>query len=95
MLKLTPSQLAGLKLARDGDLYSQTEGKWAHENATVTYAKNDRWKERPQKIKTVTAKTLADLCENGFLERRNVTDDGLTDAYGITMAGKIWLLRHK
>ncbi|MDM9629312.1 hypothetical protein QTL95_25810 [Rhizobium sp. S152] len=95
MLKLTPSQTAGLKLARDGDLYPQPGSKWTHENATVTYAKNDRWKERPQKIKTVTAKTLVDLCEHGFLERRNLTQDGVTDAYGISMAGKIWLLQNK
>lgn len=95
MLELSPSQVAGLKLARDGDLCPQSEGKWTHENATVTYAKNDRWKERPQKIKTVTAKTLADLCGHGFVERRNLTDNGLTDSYGISMAGKIWLLQNR
>jgi hypothetical protein len=43
----------------------------------------------------VTAKTLVDLCEHGFLERRNLTDDGTTDTYGITMGGKIWLLQNK
>ncbi|MBO9123460.1 MULTISPECIES: hypothetical protein [unclassified Rhizobium] len=95
MAELTPAQIAGLKLARDGDLFPQAAGKWTHENATVTYAKTDRWKERPQKIKTVTAKTLVDLCEHGFLERRNLTDDGTTDTYGITMGGKIWLLQNK
>ncbi|MDM9622194.1 hypothetical protein A6U87_17295 [Rhizobium sp. AC44/96] len=95
MIELTPSQIAGLKLARDGDLYPQPASKWTHENATVTYAKSDRWKERPQKIKTVTAKTLVELVEPGLLERRHVSDDGLTDVYGISMAGKIWLLQNK
>lgn len=95
MLKLSPSQLAGLKLARAGDLFPQPDGKWTHENATITYAKNDRWKERPQKIKFVTAKILFDLCRNGFIERRNLTTDDITDSYGISMAGKIWLLQNK
>ncbi|ARM90189.1 hypothetical protein RHEC894_CH03946 [Rhizobium sp. CIAT894] len=95
MIELTPSQIAALKLARDGDLYPQPANKWTHQNATVTYAKNDRWKERPQKIKSVTAKTLGELKEPGFLERRHLDDDGAKDVYGITMAGKMWLLKNK
>lgn len=93
MIELTPSQIAALKLARDGDLYPQPANKWTHENATVTYAKTDRWKERPQKIKSVTAKTLGELKEPGFLERRHLDDDATKDVYGITMAGKMWLLK--
>jgi hypothetical protein len=95
MIELTPSQIAALKLARDGDLYPQPANKWTHENATVTYAKTDRWKERPQKVKSVTAKTLGELKEPGFLERRHLDDDVSKDVYGITMAGKMWLLKNK
>ncbi len=52
-------------------------------------------KERPQKIKSVTAKTLGELKEPGFLERRHLDDDVSKDVYGITMAGKMWLLKNK
>jgi hypothetical protein len=95
MTELTPAQIAGLKLAQQGDLHPQSAKKWTHENATVTYAKNDRWKERPQKIKSVSNVTLGQLIEPGFLERRHVDDDAEKDVYGITMAGKIWLLKNK
>ena len=95
MIELSPSQIAGLKLAQQGDLHPQSPKKWTHANATVTYAKNDRWKERPQKIKSVTDVTLNQLEANGFLERRHVDDDASKDAYGITMAGKVWLLKNK
>lgn len=95
MIELTPSQIAGLKLAKDGDLYPQSAKKWTHQNAQVTFAKTDRWKERPQKIKFVSNKTLAELREPGLLERRHLDDDAEKDVYGITMAGKMWLLRNK
>lgn len=95
MTELTPSQITGLKLAQQGDLYPQSPKKWTHENATVTFAKNDRWKERPQKIKSVSDATLNQLEANGFLERRHVDDDASKDVYGITMAGKVWLLKNK
>ncbi len=95
MIELTASQIAGLKLARDGDLYPQSAKKWTHQNATVTYARTDRWKERPQKIKSVSSKTLEELKRQGFLERRHLDDDAEKDVYGITMAGKMWLLKNK
>ncbi|MDL2410389.1 hypothetical protein PY650_33305 [Rhizobium calliandrae] len=95
MTELTPSQIAGLKLAQQGDLHPQASKKWTHENATVTYAKNDRWKERPQKIKSVTDATLNHLEASGLLERRHLDEDASKDVYGITMAGKVWLLKHK
>lgn len=95
MIELTPSQVAALKLARDGDLYPQPMKKWTHQNATVTYAKNDRWKERPQKVKSVTSKALDELKASGFVERRHLDHDASKDVYGITMAGKMWLLKNK
>lgn len=95
MIELTPSQIAGLKLAKVGDLYPQSATKWTLQNATVTYAKTDRWKERPQKIKVVTHKTIDDLLQPGLIERRHLDDDAAKDVYGITMAGKMWLLQNK
>lgn len=95
MIELTPSLIAALKLAKDGDLYFQSTKKWTHQDATVTYAKNDRWKERPQKIKSVTAKSIDELSESGLIERRHLNDDASQDVYGITMAGKMWLLKNK
>jgi len=95
MIELTPSKIAGLKLAQQGDLYPQSAKKWTHENATVTYAKTDRWKERPQKVKFISDKTLEELKELGFLERLHLNDDAEKDVYTITMAGKIWLLKNK
>lgn len=95
MIELTPSKIAGLKLAQQGDLYPQSTKKWTHQNATVTYAKTDRWKERPQKIKFISDKTLEELKDLGFLERLHLNDDAGKDVYTITMAGKIWLLKNK
>lgn len=95
MIELTPSQIAGLKLAQQGDLYPQSPKKWTHENATVTFAKSDRWKERPQKIKFTSDVTLGQLTAQGLLERRHLDHEAAKDVYGITMAGKIWLLRNK
>lgn len=51
MITLTPTQIRGLKLAKDGKLFPLPPKKWTHLNAVVTYAKTDRFKERPQKVK--------------------------------------------
>ncbi len=95
MIALTPTQLRGLKLAKEGDLFPQPKKKWTHLDAVVTYAKSDRFQERPQKIKFLTTATLEELKEYGFLERRNLTDNVETDSHEITMAGKIWLMKNK
>jgi hypothetical protein len=95
MTTLTPTQIRGLKLAKEGNLFPQPPKKWTHLNAEVTYAKNDRFKERPQKIKFLTNQTLEELKEFGFLERCNLDDQVEKDSHEITMAGKIWLLRNK
>lgn len=95
MTELTLALISALKLAKAGDLYPQSTNKWAHENAIVTYPKNDRWKERPQKIKSVTLKSIEELTGSGLIERRNVDTDATKDVYGITMAGKMWLLKNK
>jgi len=92
---LTPTQIRGLKLAKDGNLFPADAGKWTHLNATVTYAKNDRFKERPQKIKFLTSATVDDLKQFGLLQDLS-SDAGEHDAAcGITMAGKIWLMQNK
>lgn len=92
---LTPTQIRGLKLAKDGDLFPQEGNRWTHLNAQVKYAATDRFKERPRAVKTSTTATLNQLLEYGLL--REFTPDVATSdtAYGITMAGKIWLLKHK
>jgi len=94
-LELTPTQIRGLKLAKEGDLFPQPAKKWTHLNAGVTYAKTDRFQERPQKAKFLTTTTLEELKELKFLARRNVVDDESSDAHEITMAGKIWLMTNK
>ena len=93
-ITLTPTQIRGLKLAKDGDLFPQDAKKWTHLNATVTYAKTDRFKERPQKVKFLTTATLEELKEFGFLRSLNPDSTEQENAYGITMAGKIWLLKN-
>jgi hypothetical protein len=95
MITLTPTQIRGLKLAKDGALFPQPPKKWTHQNAVVTYAKTDRFQERPQKIKFLTNTTLEELKAFGLLERSNLTEDEAQDSHEITMAGKIWLLRNK
>jgi len=95
MIELTPTQIRGLKLAKDGDVYPQDGKKWTHLNAEVTYARNDRFKERPQKIKFMTTTTLGELREHGFLKPLNPDVDLNESAHGITMAGKIQLLKIK
>jgi hypothetical protein len=94
-VELTPTQIRGLKLAKEGDLYPQDGKKWTHLDATVTYARSDRFKERPIKIKFATTATLDHLREQGLL--RPLNPDAGTDesAHGITMAGKMWLLKNK
>lgn len=91
---LTPTQIRGLKLAKDGALYLQDDKKWTHLNATVTYAKTDRFKERPLKIKSLTMATLVELRNHGLVRPSNA-DGPAEEAHEITMAGKMWLLKHK
>lgn len=92
---LTPIQIRGLKLAMDGDLFPQDAKKWTHLNAVVTYAKTDRFKERPQKIKFMSTTTLVELRELGLLQPLDASGAVEGTAHGITMAGKIWLLKNK
>jgi hypothetical protein len=92
-VSLTPTQIRGLKLAKDGALYLQEDKKWTHLNATVTYARTDRFKERPLKIKSMTTATLVELKGHGLL--RPLDADAADAAHEITMAGKMWLLKHK
>lgn len=94
-VELTPTQIRGLKLAKDGDLHPQDGNRWTHLDATVTYAKTDRFKERPLKVKFATTTTLEQLRDYGLLKGLN-PDVGATETpHGITMAGKMWLLKHK
>ena len=95
MTELTPTQIRGLKLAKDGNLYPQPPKKWTHLNAVVTYAKTDRFQERPQKIKFLTNQTLDELKEFGLIERCNTDLAVEKDSHEITMAGKIWLMKNK
>ncbi len=92
---LTPTQIRGLKLAKDGDVYPQDAKKWTHLNATVTYARTDRFKERPLKVKFLTTATLDELRNNGLVRPINPDVDASQSAHGITMAGKMWLLKNK
>ena len=95
MVTLTPTQVRGLKLVKEGNLFPQPPKKWTHLNAEVTYAKTDRFKERPQKIKFLTNQTLDELKEFGFVERCNTDTQVENDSHAITMAGKIWLMANK
>ena len=95
MIELTPTQVRGLKLAKDGDVHPQEGKKWTHLDAQVTYARNDRFKERPQKIKFLTTTTLKELREHGLVKP---LDDGVApeeSPHAITMAGKMHLLKIK
>jgi hypothetical protein len=91
MIELTPSQIQGLKLAKKGELFPLDGKKWTHLNAEVTYARRDRFKERPQKVKSLTTTTLNALREYGLI--KNLESEGSPEqsAHGITMAGKMWL----
>ncbi|MCA1490556.1 hypothetical protein I6F11_06435 [Ensifer sp. NBAIM29] len=95
MIELTPTQIRGLKLVRDGDVYPQGGKRWTHLNAQVTYAKHDRFKERPQKVKFLTTATLNDLREHSLVKALNTDVPPEESAHGITMAGKILLLKIK
>jgi hypothetical protein len=95
MIELTPTQIRGLKLAKEGPLFPKPAKKWTHLNAAITYAKTDRFKERPQKIKFLTTTTLEELKGFGFLEKRDQPDQGEAEAHEITMAGKMWLMTNK
>ena len=95
MIELTPTQIRGLKLAKDGDLVPQEGKKWTHLNAEVTYAKHDRFKERPQKIKFMTTTTLNELREHGLLETVEGDLPVETCPHRITRTGKVWLLQNK
>ncbi len=95
MIELTPIQIRGLKLAKDGDLFLQDGKKWTHLDATETYAKTDRFKERPQKVKFLKTSTLNELTELGLLKRLNPEAPTEESAHAITMAGKMWLLKNK
>ena len=94
-LALTPTQIRGLKLAKDGDLHPQDGKRWTHLNATITFAKSDRFKERPIKIKFVTTATVDELREGGLIKAIDAEVGPETSPHQITMAGKLWLLKHK
>lgn len=93
--ELAPIQIRSLKLAKDGDLYPQNGGRWTHLNADVTYKKSDRFKERPIKVKFASMATVKQLRDFGLLQVLNADVDPEASAHGITMAGKLWLLKHK
>ncbi|MDX0638972.1 hypothetical protein GOD58_11140 [Sinorhizobium medicae] len=95
MIELTPTQIRGLKLAKDGDVYPQDGKRWTHLNAQVTYARNDRFKERPQKIKFLSTATLNELREHGLVKALDTNAIPEESAHGITMAGKMLLLKIK
>jgi hypothetical protein len=94
-MPLTPTQIRGLKLAKDGDLYPQEAKRWTHLNAVITYARTDRFKERPLKVKFLTTTTVTELRNHGLLKALNEDVAPEESAHGITMAGKMWLLKHK
>ena len=95
MIELTPTQVRALKLAKDGDVHPQDGKKWTHLNAQVTYARSDRFKERPQKIKSMTTATLNELRQHGLLQPVDPDLDPDQSPHAITMAGKIHLLKIK
>ncbi|MFQ6180485.1 hypothetical protein ACLMJV_00800 [Sinorhizobium meliloti] len=95
MIELTPTQIRGLKLAKDGDVHPQGGKRWTHLNAQVTYARKDRFKERPQKIKFLTTATLNELREHNLVKALHTDVPPEESAHGITMAGKMLLLKIK
>jgi hypothetical protein len=95
MIELTPTQIRGLKLAKDGDIHPQGGKRWTHLDAQVTYAKQDRFKERPQKIKFLTTATLNELREHSLVKALDTDVPPEESAHGITMAGKMLLLKIK
>ncbi|MDM9623338.1 hypothetical protein A6U87_21240 [Rhizobium sp. AC44/96] len=95
MTTLTPAQIRGLKLTKEGDLHPQGGKRWTLLNATITYARTDRFKERPIKVKFATTDTLGELREGGFLKAVEPEVGLDLSPHEITMAGKLWLLKHK
>ncbi|OWV65545.1 hypothetical protein ATY76_19885 [Rhizobium sp. R339] len=95
MVTLTPPQIRGLKLAKDGDLSLQASKKWTHRNARLPFAKADCFQERPIKIKFVTTATVGELRASGLLKTLDPVADPDIAPHGITMAAKMWLLKHK
>jgi len=95
MHELTPTQIRGLKLAKDGDLFPAEGNSFTHLNAQVTYARTDRFKERPKKIKSVRTNTVNELRAHGLLQVLNAETEAEQSAHAITMAGKMWLLQNK
>ncbi|WP_337268787.1 hypothetical protein [Oryzifoliimicrobium ureilyticus] len=93
-VELTPTQIKGLKLAKDGDLHPQDAKRWTHLNATVTYAKSDRFKERPIKVKFATTQTVNELRNHGLVRALDEGVEADQSAHSITMAGKIWLMKN-
>ncbi|WP_137156374.1 hypothetical protein [Rhizobium sp. FKL33] len=94
-IELTPTQIKALKLVKEGGLHLGEGNKWTHLNAEVTYLKRDRFKERPQPIKTVTTTVITQLRDYGFIKPTAEGADADTAAHEITMAGKMWLLQNK
>ncbi|GES53723.1 hypothetical protein Rhsp01_63390 [Rhizobium sp. NBRC 114257] len=92
---LTPSQVQALKLARSGDLHSAGGRSWTHLNAAVTYARSDRFKERPIKVRSATTTTVERLTELDLLRNLDGSNGEAHSPRTITMAGKLWLLMHK
>jgi hypothetical protein len=86
-----PSQIQGLRLAKSRDLFPLDGKKWTHLNAEVTYAKHDRFKARPQKVKSISTATLGILRKHGLVKSLNPNVQADDSARGITMAGKMWL----
>jgi hypothetical protein len=94
-IELSPTQIKALKLVKDGGLHLGEGNKWTHLNAEVTYARTDRFKERPQPIKTVTTAVITQLRDHGLIKSTGEGADADTAAHEITMAGKMWLLQNK
>jgi len=92
---LTPSQVQALKLARSGDLHSADGRSWTHLNAAVTYTRSDRFEERPNKVKSATATIVERLTKLDLLRVLDGMDGEAHSPRTITMAGKLWLLKHK
>lgn len=94
-IELTPVQIKGLKLARNGDLYLRDVKTWTHLNPDVTYTPSARSEERPTKVKSITSTTIETLRHFGFLRGVDEEKGAISPRQEITMAGKMWLLTHK
>ncbi|TCL63213.1 hypothetical protein [Rhizobium sp. BK251] len=74
----------GPKLAKEGDLFPREANKWTHRDASVTYAKNDRFRERPQKVRFLTSATLDTLLGFGLPRSLDSDEETQEAARGIT-----------